>query len=141
MRSNKPAKGFSLIELMIALAIMFVVAGIAIPLYQGYLLEGYYGVMRTNMHDLRVLIEDYRLDNGDYGTGGSQFTGLTQINGQYGWNPSGNIGGYNYTVAVQAGTVSYDVWATHVSGTWVRCDDRISNCCEGSSGSPTSRCP
>jgi len=140
-------KGFTLIELMIALAIMFTVAAIAIPAYRGYIAEGHYGVMRTNMHDMRILLEDYRLDNADYGTPGTQFTedlnsSLNEISTQYGWNPSGNIGGYSYTVAVRNLTVGYDVWASHVSGLWARCDRRISNCCEGNSGTPSaSACP
>ena len=131
-----------MVELMITLAIIFIVAGIAIPLYQGYLREGYFGVMRTNMHDLRVLLEDFRLDNGNYGTPGTQFSGLAAINTQYGWDPSGNIGGYTYTIAVRNLTVGYDIWSTHVSGLWTRCDARVSNCCEGTSGNPASSpCP
>lgn len=142
MFPTKPSKGFSLIELMIALAIMFIVAGIAIPVYQGYIREGHYGVMRTNMHDLRTLIEDYRLDNGNYGAAGAQFSGLAAINAQYQWNPGGNIDGYTYTIAVKSGTISYDVWASHVSGVWTRCDNRLNNCCEGTSGDPaSSACP
>ena len=127
---------------MIAVAIMFTIAAIAIPAYRGYIAEGYYGVMRTNMHDMRILLEDFRLDNGSYGAPGTQFTGLPAINAQYGWNPSGDISGYTYTVAVRSLTVGYDIWALHVSGLWARCDGRLSNCCEGSTGTPSaSACP
>jgi len=147
MMTKKTSRGFTMVELMIALAIIFTIAAIAIPVYRGYIAEGYYGVMRTNMHDMRIMIEDFRLDNGNYGTPGTQFTedsnaGLSQISAQYGWNPSGNIAGYTYTIAVRNLTVGYDVWASHVSGLWTRCDARLSNCCDGNTGIPSaSACP
>ena len=140
--SIKSSRGFTIVELMIAMAIIFTIAAIAIPVYRGYLAESYYGVMRTNLHDMRIIIEDFRLDNGNYGTPGSTFTGLGAINTQYGWQPSGDLDGYTYTVAVRNLTVGYDVWVSHVTGLWVRCDARLSNCCDGNSGNPaSSACP
>jgi len=144
IRSHRPA-GFTIVELMITLAIVFTVAAIAIPVYRGYLAEGHYGVMRTNMHDMRIMLEDFRLDNGNYGVPGTQFNedtnaGVAQISAQYGWNPSGDIGGYTYTVAVRNLTLGYDIWASHVTGLWARCDARLSNCCDGNTGAP-SACP
>lgn len=129
-------RGFSLVELMIVIAILSVLTAIAIPLYNGYILEGQFSTMRTTTSGLRTILEDFRLDNGNYGTAGTQFTentsgGVTQISNQYPWNPSGDMSAHTYVVSV-TGTNSYDVWGITNANTsiWVRCDNRFSTCCD-----------
>ena len=128
--------GFSLVELMITIAVISILTAIAIPMYRGYILEGNLVTMRTTANGLHTIMEDFRLDNGNYGAIGSQFTentsgGVTQISSQYPWNPSGDMTAHTYVVSV-TGTNSYDVWGTFNAETsvWIRCDNRFSNCCD-----------
>lgn len=136
--------GFSLVELMVAIAIIAILAGIAVPAYNGYITDSRRGAIRLNIDTLRIPLEDYRLENGNYGTNGTTYAGIANINTQYGWNPDGETAAYSYSVrayATAGGTVSYDAWGVHgASGIWLRCDNRMSNCCDGTDGSPTA-CP
>ena len=135
-------RGFSLVELMIAIAIIAVLSSIAIPLYNGYVREGHFTALRANMPGLRTVIEDFRLDNGSYGANGN-LVGLAAIDARYGWEPGSDIGQYSYTVAV-VGTNDYNVWGTFSPDIWVRCEQRMNRCC--GSGTPgataaTAACP
>ena len=120
-------RGISLLELMITIAIISVLAAIAIPLYDGYIREGHLASMRSTMNGLRTIMEDYRLENGDYGPGAN---GFSAIDSTYGWDPSGDPEAYSF--AVSATTNTYNVWGVFNSNTeiWVRCDNRFSNCCD-----------
>jgi len=144
VKSHPDQKGLTLIELMIAIAILSVLAGIAIPLYTGYITEGHQASMRTTLNGLRTPLEEYRLENGNYGNTG-QLVGVSNINSRFDWDPSGDSGAYEYTVSV-TGTNSYDVWGVFQAnnGIWVRCEDRFSNCCDSetaSGSSATAACP
>jgi len=66
MLRNKKTLGFTLIELMIAVAIIGILAGIAIPVYNGYLSSSRGGVGTNNVDVLRSLEENYRLDTKTY---------------------------------------------------------------------------
>jgi type IV pilus assembly protein PilE len=134
-------RGYTLVELMITVAVLTILAGIAVPLYSGYIREGHLTTMRSSMAGLRTILEDYRLENGDYGPGA---VGLDNINTTYEWEPGGDLGAYSFTVAVAGGT--YNVWATlnSNSSVWVRCDARFTNCCDPdtpSATAATSACP
>lgn len=135
LRSNHKSLGYSLVELMITVAIISVIASIAVPLYTGYVREGHLTAMRTEIVGLRTEIEDYRLENGSY-TNIAAFPPFAAR-----WTEL-NHGPYSYTIAPTSN--SYDVWGTLSSNAsiWVRCDTRISNCCDSDSGTAvTSACP
>jgi prepilin-type N-terminal cleavage/methylation domain-containing protein len=150
---NRMSRGVSLLELMITIAIISILAGIAIPLYDGYIREGHLSTIRTTLNGLRTPLEDFRLDNGSYGPTGD-LVGVNAITrpslpswplatGPYDWNPSGDMSPYTYTVSV-TGTNSYDVWGTFNANAaiWVRCDRRFANCCDPDSGTAvTNACP
>lgn len=134
--------GFSLVELMIAIAIVAILSSIAIPLYNGYVREGHFTALRANMPGLRTVIEDFRLDNGSYGATGN-LVGLAAIDARYGWEPGSDISQYTYTVAV-VGTNDYDVWGVFSPDIWVRCEERMNRCCDsGTSGATAANaaCP
>lgn len=134
--------GYSLVELMMTIAIISVLAAIAIPLYDGYILEGHLATMRSTLNGLRTPIEDFRLDNGSYGANGN-LVGIAAIDGRFNWEASGDTAAYSYTVSV-TGTNAYDVWGTFNANTaiWVRCDNRFRNCCDPDSGTAvTNACP
>ena len=123
----RTAKGITLVEMMVTIAVIAVLAAIAIPAYDGYIRESHLTSMRTTIDGLRTILEDYRLENGNYGPGA---TGLSAINTTYGWNPSGDVSNYDYTLSVTGS--SYHVWVTFSPNPslWIRCDARFSNCCD-----------
>lgn len=124
--------GFTLVELMISIAVLSVIVAIALPAYNNYVRESHFTAIRTTMHGMRTSIEDFRLENGNYGTNAT-LSGIDQISaakgGRFDYTPSGDTAAYNYTVVVTA-TNSYDVWGQFGGGAWARCDDRFQNCCD-----------
>lgn len=133
---------------MITIAVLSVLVAIALPAYDNYVREGHFTAMRATLNGLRTPIEDFRLENGNYGTTGT-LSGTSQISrtlypstGRFDWTPSGDTGVYTYTVVV-TGTNSYDVLGQYGSGVWVRCENRYQNCCDAdTAGSATpTNCP
>jgi type IV pilus assembly protein PilE len=59
-------KGFTLIELMIVVAIIGFLASIAIPAYQDYVKKGKAAEATSNLADFRVKMEQCFQDNRDY---------------------------------------------------------------------------
>jgi type IV pilus assembly protein PilE len=59
--------GFTLIELMIAVAIIAVLAAVAMPSYQNYVRRGQLSEAFTTLSDMRVKMEQYYQDNKFYG--------------------------------------------------------------------------
>lgn len=130
--------GFTLIEIMVAIAVIGIITAIAVPTYREYILSSRANTMEYNMASLRVLMEDYRLDNGDYGAVGT-LNGEAAISNRFNWHPDSDLGGYTFTMNVMANT--YDIWVVHdESGNWRRCDDRMSSCC-GDEDLPVAACP
>ena len=59
-------KGFTLIELMVVVAIIGIIASIALPSYTDYVKKGKAAEATSNMADLRVKMEQCFQDNRDY---------------------------------------------------------------------------
>jgi len=131
IRAN--SKGYTLVELMIVIAIISVITAIAVPAYNGYIREGHFATMRADLHGLRTPMEDYRLENAAY-TGATADTGIAQI--------ITDINSGSYTFTVSTGTNSYDVLGVFNPNVWVRCENRMNRCCDAdTSGATTSACP
>ena len=64
----KMQKGFTLIELMIAVAVVGILATIALPAYGNYVLRGKLAEAYTNLANLRVQLEQFYQDNRNYGS-------------------------------------------------------------------------
>jgi general secretion pathway protein G len=56
------ARGFTLIELMVVMAIISVLLAIAIPIYQKSITRAKESVLRNNLFTIRTMIDEYTVD-------------------------------------------------------------------------------
>ena len=66
MNKMKSEKGFTLIELMIVVAIIGILAAIAIPQFAAYRERGYIAAMKADVNNVRTAEEAYFVDNNAY---------------------------------------------------------------------------
>lgn len=64
----KQTTGFTLMELMVAVVIVAILAAVAVPAYTGYVVRGKLAETTAALSDLRVRMEQYLVDNRNYGT-------------------------------------------------------------------------
>jgi prepilin-type N-terminal cleavage/methylation domain-containing protein len=112
-RSKQEQLGFTLIELMIVVAIIAIVSAIAIPLYNGYIQTSREGVLVNNISTIEIFQEDFRLRTGNYFAPAADTAAITA---GIGWNPRDD-GDVQYSIAA-AGN-SYRVTATDAGGVTV----------------------
>lgn len=62
------SKGFSLIELMIALAVAAIIAAIAVPAYQDHMLRAHIPDATSTLSALAMRLEQHYQDHREYGT-------------------------------------------------------------------------
>jgi type IV pilus assembly protein PilE len=68
------ARGFTLLELMIALVVIAVLAAIAVPQYEDYVMRGKIAEAVGNLSNTRVAMEKYYADNHYYNSGSATGT-------------------------------------------------------------------
>jgi len=98
------ASGFTLIELMITVAILGVIASIAIPAYNGYVLTAKMTEADNNLAALRLAEEEYFLENNNYFDGINTSTVATNSQGL--WSATKGSNGsvnFNYVVTLSSG--------------------------------------
>jgi type IV pilus assembly protein PilA len=123
MRTLHTRKGFTLIELMIVVAIIGILAAIAIPNFLQFQLRSKTGEAKTNLAAIRTAEEGYFAEFNNYiaaaatpGGGGGQNKrvwsggGITQFD-QLGWSPEGEVF-YDYSVSAATGAASYQIGAS-----------------------------
>ncbi len=110
---NHPSlrKGFTLIEMLITLAILGVVSAIAIPAYNGYIKTAKMSEAHNNLAALRLAEEEYFLDNNGYFQGGD-WTTLESASDNLWKRTKGNDGyNFDYVVTLSSG------WTAIATGT------------------------
>lgn len=108
-------RGFTLIELMIVVAIIAIISAIALPAYNSYIQTSREGVLINNLSTIRVFQEDLRLRTGNYAAGNYDVAGGdTGLAGPpLRWNPQGDDRiVYNVVLAGN----SYRITATDEAG-------------------------
>ena len=107
--------GFSLVELMVALAVMGIVAAVAVPLYRGYVESAATGALVNSVTTMEVFQEDVMLRTGSYADGiYDARAGDTSLADATGWRPRADTGA---VFVVDAATASsYRVTATDPEG-------------------------
>ncbi|MUK45513.1 prepilin-type N-terminal cleavage/methylation domain-containing protein [Aliivibrio fischeri] len=66
MKKRQGQKGFTLIELMIVVAVIGVLSAIAIPQYQNYVHKAELGAGLATVSALKINVEDFIATNGDF---------------------------------------------------------------------------
>lgn len=66
------ARGFTLIELMMTVAIAAILAAVAIPMYRDYVIRSRIIDATSRLSDYRVRMEQYFMDNRTYDAGGGK---------------------------------------------------------------------
>jgi general secretion pathway protein G len=62
IQTGKPQRGFTMIELMIVMAIITIIISIAVPMYQKSLIRAKESVLRNNLFTMRTVIDEYTYD-------------------------------------------------------------------------------
>ncbi len=123
----KNSNGFTLIELMITIAIISIISAIAIPAYKGYIKEARYSAARANIDSLKLFLEDYRLDNDSYSAGASSYTDLAAITSAYSWDPRTDDSDFEYSLASVASD-TYIITVKDSDGTAILNCDQNNSC-------------
>ena len=110
MRSRR---GYSLIELMVVVAIIALVASIATPMYTGYITSARTAKLVDAIDSMRLFQEDLRLRTGVYGAGTIDPPSATNtLTAAIGWQ-SDSDDTTKYVVTSNAG-ISWTVVATDI---------------------------
>jgi type IV pilus assembly protein PilE len=109
--ARRAQAGFTLIELMVTLAIVAILASVAVPAYTDYLRRGDLPEGFTNLSTFQVDMEQYYQDHQNYG-GVACADGTTS-----GWHNFTSTTYFAYSCALTNGGQGYTITATGKSST------------------------
>jgi type IV pilus assembly protein PilE len=89
----KKEKGFTLIELLIVIVIVGLLAGVAIPVYTGYMQRARRADAKTALEQLRASQEVFRAERGMYANDGDHGNALLELRTNWG-GPAATVGDY-----------------------------------------------
>ncbi len=121
------ASGFTMIELMMVVAVIAILAAIAIPMYGSYVMRGKIVDATSHLGDLRVQMEKYFMDNRTYLNGVA--CGVQPIIDAYNLDPAANfqydcpaVNATSYTLRAQGiaarGMPSFDYRINELNQKW-----------------------
>ena len=113
----KKSNGFTLIELMIVVAILGILAAIAYPSYQGYIEKGNRADMMSEMHNIASQIESRKLARGSYSN--------DLVSGLGGSFPSQGTALYTISFSPNPLTSKWTITATPIVGTRMATDGNL----------------
>ena len=117
MKNNK-ITGFTLIELMITIAIIGIIAAIAIPAYTGYIATARMTEAKNNIAALKLAEEEYFLENNKYFFDTSNNNATLKSWSDNLWTASkGDGNAVNFIYTVSGSGNSYTITATGKTGT------------------------
>ena len=61
-QTGRSRAGFTMIELMVVMAVVAIIVSIAVPLYQKSIVRSKESVLRNNLFSLRTVIDEYTYD-------------------------------------------------------------------------------
>jgi type IV pilus assembly protein PilE len=116
MKSKYAMRGFTMIEMMIVVAIIGILAAIAIPSYVDFITRGALAEAHQGLGGFRVKMEQYYQDNRTYngaGIGGCGAAGMEPTGTAPPLYPSKN---FSHSCAITNGGQGYTATATGVGG-------------------------
>ena len=112
--TRRTARGFTLIELMIVVAVVAVLAPIAFPSYADSVRKSRRGQLKADLMEISQLAERWKTVNNTYVGFGSPAADCT-LGGDLGKSP--RTGTAYYTVCIVATATTFSLTGTPVSGT------------------------
>jgi type IV pilus assembly protein PilA len=97
---KKMQKGFSLVELMVVIAIIAILAAVAVPMYSNYTTRAKIGTALTSVGGLKNDVSEAMMNSGGTVTASANSGSAATFNGSI--TPSSSTGGISYTTTVAA---------------------------------------
>lgn len=113
-QTEKKGRGFTLIELMVTVAIVGILTTIAYPIYLHQLIEGRRSAAESTLMDIAQREQQYFLDQRQYAGGTSTSAVSSSLNVTF---PSSVTNFYSITVATGTAPPTFTATATPLTGT------------------------